>query len=147
MAVSERPHVPDHAREHAEALVHALGASVEDVPPLVRVLEDLAALRRFEELSDRGETRTHAIRRTASEFGFPEATLRYRLTVLRERPRPKAGAAFVAAGTRTSPEGTSPSPAGRSGGEHGADRRCWGRQECGGMGSTPGRPRTKDDRA
>lgn len=69
----------DEETEAAQTLAEARQAEVGDVPHLVRLLEETAALRRCEELIARGETRTYAIRRTAQEIGVPMSTLHYRL--------------------------------------------------------------------
>ena len=71
----------DDEKQAAETLAASRAQPIEEIPSLVRILEEVAALRRFHELRERGETRTESLNRTAREIGVPRSTLRHRLAV------------------------------------------------------------------
>ena len=63
----------------AEVLAGSLSAKPCELPHVVRCLEDIAMIRRFEELTGLGESSRHAIRRTAKEMHMNSETVRSRI--------------------------------------------------------------------
>ena len=72
-------------RRAAETLAASRSKPVEEIPQLVRVLEEIAAVRRFQELRDRGETIHCSLTRTARDLGIRFGTLRSRLRPYRAK--------------------------------------------------------------
>lgn len=65
----------------AGQLARATGRPFLEVPPIVRVVEDVAILRRINHFTDLGRSRHFALTRAAEEFGMPFETLRHRVRV------------------------------------------------------------------
>ena len=78
--------VSDDSIEAAEKLAKKLRVnSVDQSPELLRILEDIAAMNRYSELTALGESRSNAIRRTARDIGFKHEKMRYRMRIAQKR--------------------------------------------------------------